>query len=426
MERQKITGIIGPPACGGKSTLLQGFNRMNDFVPHAMSPANCFWIIRISTEKCRPVEVRRKIGMVFQNPTPSPKSIYENIAWGARINGFKGKMDELVEQSLRSAALWDEVKDKPATKRFIPLWRSTAAIVHCPHHCHSTRNYFDGRTRLSARPDLDPARIEDHEELKKNYTILIVTHNMQQAARASDFTAMMIDDQRAGGVIESTTPKPFTRPKDKRTEDYVTEDLDNESCLSLTVCLSAQIGSFSTLQIGFRGADHRRCNCQGSKMNITNPSRIYDLKTFESDIQQVKGRSVLLGSMVEHAIIGLGGCKKKRDIKAAERSFAEDKEINKKRFAIENQLMILIATQQPMAHDLRLFASTMEIISELERMGDHTPKALPTSMSAWAMKTALPLIDVPRMGTKGADMSTAPLTAFVQEDVATACPAHRG
>ena len=143
-------------------------------------------------------------------------------------------------------------------------------------------------------------------------------------------------------------------------------------------------------------------------------------KTFESDIQQVKDEVLALGSMVEHAIIGSVDALKKRDIKAAERIIAEDREINKKRFAIENQLMILIATQQPMAHDLRLLASTMEIISELERMGDYAKGIANINVRMGDEKLLKPLIDIPRMAEKGADMLHRSLTAFVTEDVEAA------
>ncbi len=224
VERQKITAIIGPSGCG-KSTLLRAFNRMNDFVP------TCHVTGELLLDKQNlygkdvdPVEVRRKIGMVFQKPNPFPKSIYENIAWGARINGFKGKMDELVEQSLRSAALWDEVKDK--------LQQSAYALSGGQQQrlCIARTIAIQPEIILMDEPAsaLDPIstlRIEElMQELKKNYTIIIVTHNMQQAARASDYTAMMmIDDARAGGVIEFADTKTiFTRPGDKRTEDYVT------------------------------------------------------------------------------------------------------------------------------------------------------------------------------------------------------------
>ena len=224
VERQKITAIIGPSGCG-KSTLLRAFNRMNDFVPSCHVTGELLLDNQnLYGKDVDPVEVRRKIGMVFQKPNPFPKSIYENIAWGARINGFKGKMDELVEQSLRSAALWDEVKDK--------LQQSAYALSGGQQQrlCIARTIAIQPEIILMDEPAsaLDPIstlRIEElMQELKKNYTIIIVTHNMQQAARASDFTAMMmIDDARAGGVIEfDDTKKIFTRPSDKRTEDYVT------------------------------------------------------------------------------------------------------------------------------------------------------------------------------------------------------------
>lgn len=143
-------------------------------------------------------------------------------------------------------------------------------------------------------------------------------------------------------------------------------------------------------------------------------------KTFESEIQQVKDEVLLLGSMVEHAIIGSVEALKKRDIKAAEKIIVEDREINKKRFAIENQLMVLIATQQPMAHDLRLLASTMEIISELERMGDYAKGIANINIRMGEESLLKPLIDVPRMAQKGADMLHRALTAFVNEDVEAA------
>jgi phosphate transport system ATP-binding protein len=226
IEKQKITAIIGPSGCG-KSTLLRAFNRMNDFVPSSYVTGEVLMHGQnLYGSDIDPVEVRRRIGMVFQKPNPFPKSIYENIAWGARINGFKGDMDELVEQSLRGAALWDEVKDK--------LHKSAYELSG-----GQQQRLCIART-IAIQPDiilmdepasaLDPIstlRIEElMQELKQNYTIIIVTHNMQQAARVSDYTAMMMLDKegsRSGTVIEfSETNKMFTNPKDKRTEDYVT------------------------------------------------------------------------------------------------------------------------------------------------------------------------------------------------------------
>ena len=224
VEKQKITAIIGPSGCG-KSTLLRSFNRMNDFVPNCRVTGELLLQGQnLYSKDVDPVEARRRIGMVFQKPNPFPKSIYENIAWGARINGFKGNMDELVEQSLRGAALWEEVKDL--------LQKSAYELSGGQQQrlCIARTIAIQPEIILMDEPAsaLDPIstlRIEElMQELKKNYTIIIVTHNMQQAARASDYTAMMmIDDQRSGGVIEfDDTKKIFTRPKDKRTEDYVT------------------------------------------------------------------------------------------------------------------------------------------------------------------------------------------------------------
>jgi phosphate transport system protein len=143
-------------------------------------------------------------------------------------------------------------------------------------------------------------------------------------------------------------------------------------------------------------------------------------KTFESEIQQVKDEVLLLGSMVEHAIMGSVEALKKRDLKASEKIIAEDREINKKRFAIENQLMVLIATQQPMARDLRLLASTLEITSELERMGDYAKGIANINIRMGEESLLKPLIDIPRMAQKGADMLHRALTAFINEDVETA------
>ena len=226
IAKQKITAIIGPSGCG-KSTLLRSFNRMNDFVPTSYVTGEILLHGQnLYNTDIDPVEVRRKIGMVFQKPNPFPKSIYENIAWGARINGFKGNMDELVEQSLRSAALWDEVKDKLKQSAYELSGGQQQRL------CIARTIAIQPEIILMDEPAsaLDPIstlRIEElMQELKKKYTIIIVTHNMQQAARVSEYTAMMMisrEGQRSGTVIEfDDTKKIFTNPKDKRTEDYVT------------------------------------------------------------------------------------------------------------------------------------------------------------------------------------------------------------
>lgn len=224
IPRKKITALIGPSGCG-KSTLLRSFNRMNELFGAHIEGQILYNGLNIYQKDIDPVAVRARIGMVFQKPNPFPKSIYENVLWGAKINGFKGNADELVEQCLRHAALWDEVKDK--------LKESGLGLSG-----GQQQRLCIART-IATRPDvilmdepcsaLDPIatlRIEElMRELTDDYTIVIVTHNMQQAARVSDYTAMMMMDSadRAGTLIEyDQTEKIFTDPGDQRTLDYVT------------------------------------------------------------------------------------------------------------------------------------------------------------------------------------------------------------
>jgi len=226
IERNKITAIIGPSGCG-KSTLLRAFNRMNELVPSSHTEGQVLFDGQdLYARGIDAIAVRHRIGMVFQKPNPFPKSIYENIAWGARIHGYRGNMDDLVERSLRQAALWDEVKDI--------LHRSGLALSGGQQQrlCIARAIAVQPEVILMDEPAsaLDPIatlRIEElMQDLKKDYTIVIVTHNMQQAARVSDQTAMMMlvnHGSRSGTVIEfDETNRIFTRPADKRTEDYVT------------------------------------------------------------------------------------------------------------------------------------------------------------------------------------------------------------
>ncbi|WP_420643821.1 phosphate ABC transporter ATP-binding protein PstB [Candidatus Leptofilum sp.] len=221
---EKITALIGPSGCG-KSTVLRSFNRMNDLYSVARVEGEVTYRgTNIYDAKIDPVEIRRRIGMVFQKPNPFPKTIYENVAWGARINGYQGDMDQLVEESLRQAALWDEVKDK--------LNQSGLSLSGGQQQrlCIARTIAVKPEIILMDEPTsaLDPVatlRIEELiQELKKKYTIIIVTHNMQQAARASDFTAFFnMDSDRAGYLVESSeTNELFTNPKNELTEQYIT------------------------------------------------------------------------------------------------------------------------------------------------------------------------------------------------------------
>jgi phosphate transport system ATP-binding protein len=225
--RNRITALIGPSGCG-KSTLIRCFNRMNDLIPAASVKGSILYHGQdLYGPGVDPVEVRKLIGMVFQKPNPFPKSIYDNIAFGPRVVGMEGSMDGIVERALRRAALWDEVKDRLKDNAYSLSGGQQQRL--CIARC------------LAVEPDvilmdepcsaLDPiatARIEDlMVELKDNYSIVIVTHNMQQAARVSDMTAVLMPDVRderaVGRIVEyADTEKIFTNPDSKRTEDYVT------------------------------------------------------------------------------------------------------------------------------------------------------------------------------------------------------------
>ncbi|MGQ9500993.1 MAG: phosphate ABC transporter ATP-binding protein PstB [Anaerolineae bacterium] len=224
LPKQKITAFIGPSGCG-KSTLLRTFNRMNDLIPGVRVEGEILFNgYNIYAPGVDAVEVRRRIGMVFQKPNPFPKSIYENIAWGARINGYRGNMDELVEQTLRQAALWDEVKDK--------LHQSGLSLSGGQQQrlCIARAIAIKPEIILMDEPAsaLDPISTLKIEELMRqlaeNYTIVVVTHNMQQAARISDYTAfLMMDEDRSGYLVEyGPTTQIFTNPREKATEDYIT------------------------------------------------------------------------------------------------------------------------------------------------------------------------------------------------------------
>jgi phosphate transport system ATP-binding protein len=228
VHQNEITALIGPSGCG-KTTVLRCFNRMNDLIEIARVEGQVLYHgVDVYQDEVDPVELRRRVGMVFQKPNPFPKSVYDNVAFGPRIAGLTANMDHLVEQSLRRAALWDEVKDKLRTSAMalsggqqqrLCIARAIATapdVILMDEPCSS----------------LDPIATLKIEELmfdlKEHYTIVIVTHNMQQAARVSDRTAFFTvdvrdDGQRTGVLIEyDYTERIFTNPSDSRTEDYVT------------------------------------------------------------------------------------------------------------------------------------------------------------------------------------------------------------
>jgi phosphate transport system ATP-binding protein len=226
---KQITALIGPSGCG-KSTLIRVFNRMNDLIPSATVTGEVLYHgENLYAPQVDPVEVRKRIGMVFQKPNPFPKSIFDNIAFGPRVLGMTDNMDERVEHALRQAALWDEVKDRLKSNAFgmsggqqqrLCIARALAIspdVILMDEPC-------------SALDPISTGRIEDlMDELKEQYSILIVTHNMQQAARVSQMTAFLTVDlqgeeqNRIGRLVEyDDTEKVFTNPSDPRTEAYVT------------------------------------------------------------------------------------------------------------------------------------------------------------------------------------------------------------
>jgi phosphate transport system ATP-binding protein len=229
VHANEIAALIGPSGCG-KSTLIRCLNRMNDLIPTATVEGEVLYHGEdLYGAKVDPVQVRKLIGMVFQKPNPFPKSIYDNIAFGPRVLGMKGHMDEIVEQALRRGALWDEVKDRLRDNAFGLSGGQQQRL--CIARCLAIEpDVILMDEPCSALDPISTGRIEDLMlELKENFSIVIVTHNMQQAARVSDMTAFFTveldegEQHRTGRVVEfDATEKIFTNPADPRTEAYVT------------------------------------------------------------------------------------------------------------------------------------------------------------------------------------------------------------
>jgi phosphate transport system ATP-binding protein len=227
--KERITALIGPSGCG-KSTLIRCLNRMNDLIPSAeVSGTILYHGEDLYGSHVDPVQARKRIGMVFQKPNPFPKSIYDNIAFGPRVLGMKGDMDEIVERALRRGALWDEAKDRLKANAFGMSGGQQQRL--CIARCLAIEpDVILMDEPCSALDPISTGRIEDLMlELRENYSIVIVTHNMQQAARVSDMTAFFTveldaeDDGRVGQMVEyDDTQKIFTTPSDPRTEAYVT------------------------------------------------------------------------------------------------------------------------------------------------------------------------------------------------------------
>ena len=224
IPQNEVFAIIGPSGCG-KSTYLRCLNRMNDLIPSARVEGRVIFDgVNIYARNVDAVQLRRRIGMVFQKPNPFPKSIYDNVAYGPKVNGYRGSMDDLVEHSLRQAALWDEVKDD-LKKSGLDLSGGQQQRLCIARALAVEPDVILMDEPCSALDPIATTRIEDLiRELRERYTIVIVTHNMQQAARVSDRTSFfMIDDAGAGSLVEvDETQRLFTTPSDQRTEDYIT------------------------------------------------------------------------------------------------------------------------------------------------------------------------------------------------------------
>jgi len=229
VRKNFVTAFIGPSGCG-KSTFIRCFNRMNDLVPGARIDGQVLYHGRdLYAANVDPVEVRRRIGMVFQKPNPFPKSIFDNIAFGPRVLGMRANLDERVERTLRHAALWDEVKDR-LKENALGLSGGQQQRLCIARALAVEPDVILMDEPASALDPISTSRIEDLiHEIKKDYTIVIVTHNMQQAARVADMTAFFSVELREDGsgrhgilVEYDQTTKVFTNPADKRTEDYVT------------------------------------------------------------------------------------------------------------------------------------------------------------------------------------------------------------
>ena len=227
IRKELVTAFIGPSGCG-KTTLLRSLNRMNDLIPGAeVSGKITYHGHDLNAAGVDPVEVRRRIGMVFQRPNPFPKSIFDNVAYGLRLHGMKDNLNDRVEKALRQAALWDEVHKRLRSSALSLSGGQQQRL--CIARCLAVEpDVLLMDEPASALDPISTTRIEDlMHELKREYTIVIVTHNMQQAARIADMTAffsVQIEDGKRSGILVEydATPTIFTKPADKRTEDYVT------------------------------------------------------------------------------------------------------------------------------------------------------------------------------------------------------------
>ena len=349
---QRITAIIGPSGCG-KSTLIRVFNRMYDLVPGTRVEGDILLDGEdVTGRDVDVISLRQRVGMVFQKPNPFPMSIYNNVAYGPRILGRTEGLDERVERSLRAAALWDEVKDRLGNSALgLSGGQQQRLVIARVIAVEPDVILMD--EPASALDPIATLKIEElMRELKENYTIAIVTHNMQQAARISDHTAfMMMGPERYGELVEfGTTADIFNRPRD-RTD---------------------------------RGLHHGAV-------------RVSVRTQFEAELGELHATTLRMGAMVETAIKDSVQSLVRRDREMADAVVRHDAELNDMHRNLREQIFVLIATQQPVARDLRLVLGIQYIAVELERIGDYAVRIAKRVMQLVDFPQTEPLVELQQM-----------------------------
>jgi phosphate transport system ATP-binding protein len=327
IHRNEVTALIGPSGCG-KSTLLRCLNRMNDLIPAAEVQGELLYHGEdLYGPTVDPVQVRKLIGMVFQKPNPFPKSIYDNVAFGPRILGEKDDLDAKVENALRGAALWEEVKDRLDDNAFGLSGGQQQRL--CIARCIAVSpDVILMDEPCSALDPISTGKIEDlMVELKDEFSIVIVTHNMQQAARVSDRTAFLMveldatEQNRWGRLVEyDETEKIFTNPADKRTEDYV--------------------------------------SVEGVRVQ------------YQEELERLEGSALDGLDMVSAALDRTMEAIQHQDVELAQIVVADDDRIDGRYLEVHQSLITLLATQSPVATDLRLISALLHVLKNIERMGD--------------------------------------------------------
>ena len=336
--KNHITALIGPSGCG-KSTLIRCLNRMNDLIPAAIVEGEIIYHGQnLYDPQIDPVEVRKRIGMVFQKPNPFPKSIYDNIAFGPRILGMKGDMDEIVEKALRGAALWDEVKDRLSDNAFGMSGGQQQRL--CIARCMAVEpDVILMDEPCSALDPISTGKIEDlMMELKEKYSIVIVTHNMQQAARVSDMTAFLIVE------LDSDREEPLGPGHRVRRHR---EDLHQPG---------------RQAHRGLRLGQGRLTRASG----MPEEARLH----YQEELQALEERALDGLDLVVQALDRAIEAVQHQDTELAQLIVAEDDVLDGRYLEIHQRLLTMIATQAPVATDLRLISALLHVMKNMERMGD--------------------------------------------------------